>query len=275
MQAYLDAGGKLFITGQNIAESLSWSDRGFLSNYLHATFRQADTGLYALSGAAGDPIGDGLALNISGGDGANDQYSKDEVDPIAPAEVVFTYRAGVSAMLAEPIRPAEEAPSQIRRLTAESPKPSADCDPLRRSRADCRAAASCRRQRRRANVGSGTAGLRVDTGKYKVVYFAFGFEAINSAADRQAVHGAGAELARRWPASEALSAAGLRPAFGGYFLLGGSLCAGARGMHDPPLVGRGCPGGLPEWDGSAGAGVASGVPGRDSRVYPTRGARRI
>ena len=37
------------------------------------------------------------------------------------------------------------------------------------------------------NIGSGTAGLRVDTGKYKVVYFAFGFEAINSAADRQVV----------------------------------------------------------------------------------------
>ena len=36
-------------------------------------------------------------------------------------------------------------------------------------------------------TGSCTAGLRVDTGLYKVVYFAFGFEAINSAADRQVV----------------------------------------------------------------------------------------
>ena len=46
----------------------------------------------------------------------------------------------------------------------------------------------CRRSVRRAgDVGSCTAGLRVDTGTYKVVYFAFGFEAINSAADRQAV----------------------------------------------------------------------------------------
>jgi hypothetical protein len=36
---------------------------------------------------------------------------------------------------------------------------------------------------------SGTAGLRVDTGIYKVVYFAFGFEGINAAADRATVMG--------------------------------------------------------------------------------------
>ena len=66
LQAYLDAGGKLFITGQNIAESLHWSNRDFLSNYLHANFRQADTGLYALAGAAGDPIGDGLIIQYLG-----------------------------------------------------------------------------------------------------------------------------------------------------------------------------------------------------------------
>ena len=36
-------------------------------------------------------------------------------------------------------------------------------------------------------TGSCAAGLRVDTGLYKVVHFAFGFEAINSATDRQVV----------------------------------------------------------------------------------------
>ena len=163
LQAYLDAGGRLFITGQNIAESLYWSSgSSFLRDYLHATFRQSDTGLFALAGAAGDPIGGGLALNISGGDGANDQYSKDEIDPITPAEVVFTYRTGVSAMLMAPHRPAAAATA--------TPEASGAAAPA-------------------ANVGSGTAGLRVDAGTYKVVYFAFGFEAINRAADRQAVIG--------------------------------------------------------------------------------------
>ena len=36
-------------------------------------------------------------------------------------------------------------------------------------------------------VSSGSGAIRVDTGTYKAVYFAFGFEAINSAADRQLV----------------------------------------------------------------------------------------
>lgn len=168
LQTYLGAGGKLFITGQNIAEGLYWTD--FLENTLHATVKQGDAGLYALAGAAGDPIGDGLGLNISGGDGANDQYSKDEIDPIDPAQVVFTYRTDASAMLAEPIRPAEEA------LTGPADASAAPAAPG----ASVTAAPA-------GNVGSGTAGLRVDVGAYKVVYFAFGFEAINRAADRRIV----------------------------------------------------------------------------------------
>jgi hypothetical protein len=141
LQAYLDAGGRLFITGQEIAEILAWrGGAGFLKNYLHATYVQADTALYALAGAAGDPIGDGLALNISGGDGANNQYAPDEVDALAPAEVIFSYHAGAGA-----------------------------------------APAGC--------IGTCTAGLRVDADAYKVVFFAFGFEAISRAADREAVMG--------------------------------------------------------------------------------------
>ena len=67
LKRYLDAGGKLFITGQNIADSLSWGNgAGFLNDYLHATYRQSDTGLYALSGASADPIGDGLSLEHLG-----------------------------------------------------------------------------------------------------------------------------------------------------------------------------------------------------------------
>ena len=190
LQAYLDAGGKLFITGQNIAERVSWS--GFLNTYLHAAFKNADTGLYALSGATGDPIGNGLALNISGGDGANDQYSKDEVDPIAPAEVIFTYRAGASAMLAEPIRPTEgpassedtspplsqgDMPPRPAVIPPPTPYPAPTAAPVPVPTAV--SSGVC--------TGSCTAGLRVDTGKYRVVYFAFGFEAINSATDRNAV----------------------------------------------------------------------------------------
>ncbi len=182
LQAYLDNGGKLFITGQNIAESLNWTD--FLRDYLHATYRQGDTGLYALSGTAGDPIGDGLALNISGGDGANDQYSKDEVDPVAPAEVIFTYRAGVRAMLTEPFRPAEEAPASPQDANRRSLPDESGIQPQLEFQAKPAVSGTTAPE---ANVGSGTVGLRVDTDVYKVVFFAFGFEAINNTAERTTV----------------------------------------------------------------------------------------
>ncbi len=172
LQSYLDAGGKLFISGQDVASHLNGGS--FLTNYLHAAFKQGDTGLYGLNGAAGDPIGDGLALNLSGGDGANDQYSKDEVDPISPAVAVFSYDTNQVNMLSKPTLPKEvanwrqEPQNGSHRVTAENEISSRRAEPA-------------------GIISSGTAGLRVDTGTYKVVFFAFGFEGINSAADRQEV----------------------------------------------------------------------------------------
>ena len=80
-------------------------------------------------------------------------------------------------MLAEPTRPAEEAP-----VGPQYAGPGAPPQPDAPTMPGASGAAAPE-----GNIGSGTAGLRVDTGVYKVVYFAFGFEAINSAADRQVV----------------------------------------------------------------------------------------
>ena len=125
-----------------------------------------------------------LVLNISGGDGANNQYSKDEVDPLTPAEAVCTYQAGANAMLAEPIRPAEEGPTGPQDLHAApalgTPAPAATPAPPTVAPPTPTPAPP---------IDPYTAGLRVDTGVYKVVYFAFGFEAINSAAHRAEMMG--------------------------------------------------------------------------------------
>ena len=126
---YLDNGGRLFITGQNIGMHLSGSYIPLYTDYLHAAYIQDYTGLYTLSGVTGDAISDGMALSISGGDGADNQEFADEIDPIAPAVSIFFYDEEA------------KAPEGI--------------------------------------IGSGTGALRVDTGTYRVVYFAFGFEAIN------------------------------------------------------------------------------------------------
>jgi hypothetical protein len=180
IEAYLDAGGKLFMTGQNVAESLDGTT--LLSDYLHASYMQYHTNLYALNGTAGDPIGDGLTLGISGGDGANNQYDTDEIDPIGPAVTVFTYDTTAVTALAEPVRPEASGPERGKREPGADPAFWGGHERPPELLEEAAAAAGPP-----GVISSGTAGLRVDTGTYNVVYFAFGFEGINSASDRATV----------------------------------------------------------------------------------------
>jgi PKD repeat protein len=93
LKAYLDSGGRLFISGQNVGYYLSYAgyDLDLFNNYLHATLVQDDCDLYALDGVAGDVIGDGLSLSISGSGGANNQYSPEVIAPRSPATTTLTY----------------------------------------------------------------------------------------------------------------------------------------------------------------------------------------
>lgn len=131
LTTYLNGGGALFLTGQDIgwemtdigADALDW-----YHNVVHANFIADDTNDLTLVGEPGDPIGDGLSLNIGGGDGANNQEYPSDIDPRdATASVVLRYDAARNG------------------------------------------------------------GIKVDTGVYRLVYFAFGFEAINNAAHRALV----------------------------------------------------------------------------------------
>jgi len=81
---YLDDGNKLFITGQDVGWDLADpasdnTDLPFYHNYLHADYIIDDTNVLTLYGVAGDPVGDGLVLSISGGDGANNQDYPSEI----------------------------------------------------------------------------------------------------------------------------------------------------------------------------------------------------
>ncbi len=131
LATYLDGGGRLFITGQDIGwemndiggDAIAW-----YHDYLHANFIADDTNDYTLNGVLFDPISDGLGLTISGGDGANNQDYPSDIDPRdAAASTIFTY------------------------------------DSTR------------------------NAAIKADTGAYRVVYFAFGYEAINNPGDREIV----------------------------------------------------------------------------------------
>lgn len=81
LESYLDGGGKLLLSGQDVA----YFDGGgfigsapYLKNYLKTTYVQDDSGANAVTGAGGEPF-DGLSLSLSGGDGADNQYSPDVI----------------------------------------------------------------------------------------------------------------------------------------------------------------------------------------------------
>lgn len=122
LAAYLDAGGNLFITAQDIGYDINTSS--FYGDYLHASYIRDDTNTYGL---AGYDILSGVNVNISGGDGADNQGYPSEIGLGSGAVGLFDYD------------------------------------------------------------GSYTwGGLRWE-GAYRVVYLSFGYEAINSSADRTSV----------------------------------------------------------------------------------------
>jgi hypothetical protein len=180
LQSFLDNGGNLFITGQDIGYYADWTS--LYQDYLHATYVQDDSGLRELEGVAGDPISDGLSFSIIGGDGANNQYWPDEIDPIPPAVTILTYSGGPLARgeLSLPKRTGEHEPLAEPNL----PTPKGSLTRFGKSDKQIRVEPQIEPQ---SPISSDSGGIRVDTGTYKVVYFAFGFEAINSAADRQLV----------------------------------------------------------------------------------------
>lgn len=122
LASYLNGGGKLFISGQDIGYDIR-SD-SFYGTYLHATYKLDDTNTYGLTGA---DFLSGVSINISGGDGANNQSYPSEITPANGGVGILDYS------------------------------------------------------------GSYTWGGVQYAGAYKVVYFSFGFEAINSAASRNTV----------------------------------------------------------------------------------------
>lgn len=102
---FLDKGGRLFISGQDIGWSLcdvSSADRtaasvAWYQNYLGATYVMDDTNILTLTGVAGDPISNGMSFSISGGTGSGQQDYPDEINPRTGASALFTYAAGREA----------------------------------------------------------------------------------------------------------------------------------------------------------------------------------
>jgi len=178
LASYLDNGGRLLISGQDIGRYIGSS--AFYQDYLHAQHIQDDINLFGLFGVPGDPITDGLYISISGGGGANNQYRPSEIDPVSPAVAIFTYDASAATALVKPHTLEEE---RVRPGRDEMPP---ELKPVVTVGEDmCHSPLSARTDFNTETViSSGCGAIRVNTGTYRAIYFSFGFEAINSAADR-------------------------------------------------------------------------------------------
>lgn len=87
---YLNGGGHLFISSQNIGDAIGESE--FFHNYLHANHLESDyEGYLRAVGIYGSEIGNGLDFNLTGGDGSNNLESASVIEPINGAQSVFTY----------------------------------------------------------------------------------------------------------------------------------------------------------------------------------------
>jgi len=75
LNGYLNGGGNLFLTGENIGFDIGQTNFYKLVPGLSSYFCKDKSGKTDLSGATNDPIGDGLSIRISGGTGANNQDS--------------------------------------------------------------------------------------------------------------------------------------------------------------------------------------------------------
>ncbi|MGC9394130.1 MAG: carboxypeptidase regulatory-like domain-containing protein, partial [Anaerolineae bacterium] len=124
--AYLDGGGRLFVSGQDIGWDIARNGAPlFYREYLHANYLADDSGFHELEGV---DFLNGITVTIEGGDGADNQEFPSDISVVGDGVGVFRY------------------------------------------------------------TGDGDwAATAFANDTYRVVYFAFGFEGINTAANRQQV----------------------------------------------------------------------------------------
>ncbi|RCK81326.1 MAG: Clostripain [Candidatus Ozemobacter sibiricus] len=149
LSGFLKLGGKVVLSGQDLAFSLR--DNAFLRDFCRIAFVQDDINVHVLSGVGG--FAKNATFQIFGGDGANNQKWPDEVDPVGGAKVLMKYNEGA------------------RDIANDKDMNGPDLKPGSLSR---------------GIKSSGAAAVAVNDG-YRLMFFAFGIEAINAASQRQSL----------------------------------------------------------------------------------------
>jgi hypothetical protein len=106
LKDYVFNDGNLYLAGQNLARDFcdpgsplySPESRAWFQDLLGVDYQADDAGTSAVVGVAGDPVGDGQAFDINGGDGADNNDSPDEILALSNA-ISLTYATGATAGL--------------------------------------------------------------------------------------------------------------------------------------------------------------------------------
>lgn len=90
LASYLDGGGRLFVSGQDIGYDIGSST--FYADYLHAQYVADDTNDTSLTGLE---FLAGADVVIAGGDGANNQDYPSQINPAGGSVAVYDYSSGI------------------------------------------------------------------------------------------------------------------------------------------------------------------------------------
>jgi hypothetical protein len=90
IESYLNAGGSLLLTGQDITEDLQ-AGSPFLRDVLHCDALEQNTNMRHLYGTAGDPVSDRLEVFLIGSQGANNQRSPSSLTILPGGSECFFY----------------------------------------------------------------------------------------------------------------------------------------------------------------------------------------
>ena len=102
---YLDDGGDLMLSGQDVAYTLcstqsphrTYSTQVWYEHYTGAVFQADDAQDGSIVGVTDDPVGDGLSFLLFGGDGAGNQDYPDLLSPVSNARACLEYAADEAA----------------------------------------------------------------------------------------------------------------------------------------------------------------------------------
>lgn len=108
LSSYLDGGGRLFLSGQDIGWDLadaqgteytasSGASKTFFETYLKSKYVSDDAAVSTLAGVSADSIGDGLQLSRYQPNRASNQQYPDVIDTVGGSQYSFKYTTGTYA----------------------------------------------------------------------------------------------------------------------------------------------------------------------------------